>query len=292
MSFRAGFVNIIGNPNVGKSTLLNALLGERLSIITPKAQTTRHRIFGILNGDDYQVVFSDTPGVIKPAYALQESMMKEVRSAFEDADIFLYLVEPGMKALKDQMFFQELQKASVPVLVVLNKIDLLDQAKLESAVTYWKDQLPQAEVIPLSALHKFHTDYLMNRILNLLPEGQPYFERDALTDRSERFVASEIIREQVLLNYEKEIPYSTEIVIEEFKDEPELLRIRATIYVARDSQKGILIGKGGLAMKKTGAMARKGLEEFFAKQVFLDLFVKVSKDWRDKGTQLKRFGYQ
>lgn len=292
MAFKSGFVNIIGNPNVGKSTLLNALLGERLSIITPKAQTTRHRIFGILNNPKYQVVFSDTPGVIKPAYALQESMMKEVRSAFEDADIFLYLVEPGMKALKDEHFFQQLLKAQVPVLLVLNKIDLLDQEKLEKATAYWKDQLPNAEVIPLSALHKFHTDYLMQRILALLPEGEPYFDQEAITDRSERFVASEMIREQLLLNYEKEIPYSTEVVIEEFKDEPNILRIRATIYVARDSQKGIIIGKAGAALKKTAAGARKGMEDFFQKQVFLQVFVKVSKDWRDKSSQLKRFGYQ
>ena len=248
MTHKAGFINIIGNPNVGKSTLMNAIIGERLSIISPKAQTTRHRIFGILNHDDYQLVFSDTPGVIKPAYALQESMMTFVKSAFEDADVFLYIVEPGEKALKNEGFFKHLQETDIPVLLLVNKIDLIDQEKLEEVTKYWAEQLPKAEVIPVSALKKFHTDYLLQRLLEIAPENPAYFPKDSITDRSERFIVSEIIREKILRNYEKEIPYSVEIEVEEFKEEETIIRVRAVIHVARESQKGIIIGHKGLML--------------------------------------------
>ena len=291
MKHKSGFVNIIGNPNVGKSTLMNAMLGERLSIISPKAQTTRHRIFGILNEEDYQIVFSDTPGVIKPAYALQESMMTFVKSAFEDADVFLYIVEPGEKSLKNEGFFKHLQETDIPVLLLINKIDLLDQQKLEEVNAYWAGQLPRAEVVPISALNKFNTDYLLNRILELIPESPPYFAKDALTDRTERFVVSEIIREKILRNYNKEVPYSVEVEVEEFKEEEEIIRIRANIYVARETQKGIIIGHKGSKLKKVGTEARVECESFFKKKIYLELFVKVNKDWRNDDRKLKRFGY-
>lgn len=293
---KAGFVNLIGHPNVGKSTLTNALVGERLNIITPKAQTTRHRIFGILNGEtpafDYQLVFSDTPGVLDPAYALQETMLTAVKSAFEDADIFLYVVELGEGPLKHEGFFKGLQEAEQPVLVLLNKVDLHDQEKLERETALWSSWMPRAEIIPISALTKFNLDYVLNRIMQLIPESPAYFEKGQLTDRSERFVTSEIIREQILLNYSKEIPYSVEVGVDTFLEEEEIIRIRAVLYVARDSQKGILIGHKGAALKRVGIGARKRLQDFFQKHVHLELFVKVQPDWRNDRQKLKRFGYE
>jgi GTP-binding protein Era len=292
MEHKSGFVNIIGNPNVGKSTLMNAMVGERLSIITPKAQTTRHRIFGILNEPEYQIVFSDTPGVIQPAYKMQEHMMKFVSDAFEDADVFLYLVEPGDRALKDEGFFQKLATTTVPVLLIVNKIDTTTQEALEEEVDYWQTSLPNAEIIPISALEGANTDYLLSRLKELVPVSPPYFDKDALTDKTERFFVSEIIREQILLNYKKEIPYSVEVDVEEFKEEEDIIRMRCIIYVARDSQKGILIGHKGSRLKAVGIGARKQLEAFFAKKVHVETFVKVKKNWRDNDLQLKRFGYR
>ena len=292
MEHKSGFVNIIGNPNVGKSTLMNAMVGERLSIITPKAQTTRHRIFGILNEPEYQIVFSDTPGVIQPAYKMQEHMMKFVSEAFDDADVLLYLVEPGDRALKDAGFFQKLYTTELPVLLIINKIDTTDQEKLEEEVAYWKESLPTAEIIPISALEKANIDYLLQRLVALIPLSPPYFDKEALTDKTERFFVSELVREQILLNYKKEIPYSVEVDVEEFKEEEDIIRIRAIIYVARDSQKGILIGHKGSMLKRVGIGARKQLEAFFSKQVHLETFVKVKKNWRDNDLQLKRFGYK
>ena len=292
MEHKSGFVNIIGNPNVGKSTLMNAMVGERLSIITPKAQTTRHRIFGILNEPEYQIVFSDTPGVIQPAYKMQEHMMKFVSDAFEDADVFLYLVEPGDRALKDEGFFQKLATTSVPVLLIVNKIDTTTQEALEEEVGYWQTSLPNAEIIPISALEQANTDYLLTRLKELVPVSPPYFDKEALTDKTERFFVSEIIREQILLNYKKEIPYSVEVDVEEFKEDEDIIRMRCIIYVARDSQKGILIGHKGSRLKAVGIGARKQLEAFFAKKVHVETFVKVKKNWRDNDLQLKRFGYK
>ncbi|MDA9945953.1 GTPase Era [Schleiferiaceae bacterium] len=292
MEHKSGFVNIIGNPNVGKSTLMNAMVGERLSIITPKAQTTRHRIFGILNEPEYQIVFSDTPGVIQPVYKMQEHMMKFVSDAFEDADVFLYLVEPGDRALKDEGFFQKLATTAVPVLLIVNKIDTTTQEALEEEVGYWQTSLPNAEIIPISALEGANTDYLLSRLKELVPVSPPYFDKDALTDKTERFFVSEIIREQILLNYKKEIPYSVEVDVEEFKEEEDIIRMRCIIYVARDSQKGILIGHKGSRLKAVGIGARKQLEAFFAKKVHVETFVKVKKNWRDNDLQLKRFGYK
>ena len=292
MEHKSGFVNIIGNPNVGKSTLMNAMVGERLSIITPKAQTTRHRIFGILNEPEYQIVFSDTPGVIQPAYKMQEHMMKFVSDAFEDADVFLYLVEPGDRALKDEGFFQKLATTAVPVLLIVNKIDTTTQEALEEEVGYWQTSLPNAEIIPISALEGANTDYLLSRLKELVPVSPPYFDKDALTDKTERFFVSEIIREQILLNYKKEIPYSVEVDVEEFKEDEDIIRMRCIIYVARDSQKGIIIGHKGSRLKAVGIGARKQLEAFFAKKVHVETFVKVKKNWRDNDLQLKRFGYK
>ena len=292
MEHKSGFVNIIGNPNVGKSTLMNAMVGERLSIITPKAQTTRHRIFGILNEPEYQIVFSDTPGVIQPAYKMQEHMMKFVSDAFEDADVFLYLVEPGDRALQDEGFFQKLATTSIPVLLIVNKIDTTTQEALEEEVGYWKTSLPNAEIIPISALEGANTDYLLSRLKELVPLSPPYFDKDALTDKTERFFVSEIIREQILLNYKKEIPYSVEVDVEEFKEDEDIIRMRCIIYVARDSQKGIIIGHKGSRLKAVGIGARKQLEAFFAKKVHVETFVKVKKNWRDNDLQLKRFGYK
>jgi GTP-binding protein Era len=292
MNHKSGFVNIIGNPNVGKSTLMNALVGERLSIITPKAQTTRHRIFGILNEPEYQIVFSDTPGVIQPAYKMQEQMMKFVSDAFEDADVFLYLVEPGDRALKDQGFFEKLLNTKFPVLLIINKIDTTNQELLENEVEYWNDALPNAEIIPISALKEANTAYLLERLIALIPQSPPYFDKDTLTDKTERFFVSEIVREQILMNYKKEIPYSVEVDVEEFKEAEDIIRMRAVIYVARDSQKGIIIGHRGSMLKRVGVGARKQLEKFFAKKVHLETFVKVKKNWRDSDAQLKRFGYK
>ncbi|MBW3517758.1 GTPase Era [Flavobacterium sp. NKUCC04_CG] len=291
MTHKAGFVNIIGNPNVGKSTLMNAFVGERLSIITSKAQTTRHRILGIVNGEDFQIMFSDTPGIIKPAYDLQKSMMDFVKSAFEDADILLYMVEIGEKELKDEAFFKRITNSTIPVLLLLNKIDLSNQEELVTQVALWQEKVPNAEIFPISALEKFNVTEVFERIIQLLPESPAYYPKDALTDKPERFFVNEIIREKVLLCYDKEIPYSVEIETEEFLEDEEIIRIRALIMVERDSQKGIIIGHKGAAIKKVGIMAREQLEKFFGKQVHIELFVKVNKDWRNSAFQLRRFGY-
>ena len=289
---KAGFVNIIGNPNVGKSTLMNAFVGEKLSIITSKAQTTRHRILGIVNGEDFQMILSDTPGIIKPAYGLQESMMDFVKSALEDADVILYMVEIGEKRLKDEKFFEKLRKSKVPVLLLLNKIDTADQEKLEEQMQYWQGEFPEAEIHPISALTNFNIKEVFERIVNLLPEAPPYYPKDQLTDKPERFFVNETIREKILKYYKKEIPYSVEIETEEFFEDDDIIRIRSIIMVERDSQKGILIGHKGTALKKVGVQARKDLEAFFNKQIHLKLVVKVVKNWRSDPRQLKRFGYQ
>jgi len=288
---KAGYINIIGNPNVGKSSLMNALVGERLSIITSKAQTTRHRILGIVNEKDYQLIFSDTPGIIQPAYKLQENMMDFVHSAFQDADVLLYMVEIGEKCLKDEKLFERLQNTKIPLLLLLNKIDTADQEFVLEQIAYWQEQLPNATIFPLSALNKFNVDTVMNRIKELVPESPPYFEKDALTDKSERFFVCETIREKILKYYKKEIPYSVEVEVEEFKQEEDIIRIRSIIYVIRDSQKGIIIGHQGKSLKKVGSLARRDLEQFFQKKIFLELYVKVNKDWRNDDNQLKRFGY-
>ena len=288
---KAGFVNIIGNPNVGKSTLMNAFVGEKLSIITSKAQTTRHRIFGIVSGDDFQVVFSDTPGIIKPSYALQASMMDFVKSAFEDADILIYMVEIGEKELKDEVFFNRINKLEVPVLLLINKVDTSDQNILEEQVAYWKEKVPRAEIFPISALRNFQTEVVFNRIIELLPESPAFFPKDQLTDKPERFFVNEIIREKILLHYKKEIPYSVEVETESFADSETIIHIRAVIMVERESQKGIIIGHKGEALKRVGVEARTDLEKFFGKQIHLELFVKVNKDWRSNARQLRRFGY-
>jgi len=288
---KAGFVNIIGNPNVGKSTLMNAFVGEKLSIITSKAQTTRHRIFGIVSGDDFQVVFSDTPGIIKPSYALQASMMDFVKSAFEDADILIYMVEIGEKELKDEVFFNRINKLEVPVLLLINKVDTSDQNTLEEQVAYWKEKVPRAEIFPISALRNFQTEVVFNRIIELLPESPAFFPKDQLTDKPERFFVNEIIREKILLHYKKEIPYSVEVETESFADSETIIHIRSVIMVERESQKGIIIGHKGEALKRVGVEARTDLEKFFGKQIHLELFVKVNKDWRSNARQLRRFGY-
>lgn len=288
---KAGFVNIIGNPNVGKSTLMNAFVGEKLSIITSKAQTTRHRIFGIVSGDDFQVVFSDTPGIIKPSYALQASMMDFVKSAFEDADILIYMVEIGEKELKDEVFFNRINKLKVPVLLLINKVDTSDQNILEEQVAYWKEKVPRAEIFPISALRNFQTEVVFNRIIELLPESPAFFPKDQLTDKPERFFVNEIIREKILLHYKKEIPYSVEVETESFADSETIIHIRSVIMVERESQKGIIIGHKGEALKRVGVEARTDLEKFFGKQIHLELFVKVNKDWRSNVRQLRRFGY-
>lgn len=288
---KAGFVNIIGNPNVGKSTLMNAFVGEKLSIITSKAQTTRHRIFGIVSGDDFQVVFSDTPGIIKPSYALQASMMDFVKSAFEDADILIYMVEIGEKELKDEAFFKRINQLDVPVLLLINKVDTSDQNVLEEQVAYWKEKVPRAEIYPISALRNFQTEVVFNRIIELLPESPAFFPKDQLTDKPERFFVNEIIREKILLHYKKEIPYSVEVETESFADSETIIHIRSVIMVERESQKGIIIGHKGEALKRVGVEARTDLEKFFGKQIHLELFVKVNKDWRNNVRQLRRFGY-
>ncbi len=288
---RAGFVNIIGNPNVGKSTLMNALVGERISIITSKAQTTRHRIMGIVNGDDFQIVYSDTPGVLKPNYRLQESMLGFSRSALSDADVLLYVTDVVESEDKNADFLEKVKENPAPVILIINKIDLTDQTGLEKLVEKWQAELPRAEIFPVSALNNFNLDVLLKRIKELLPESPPFFEKDALTDRPARFFVNEIIREKILLNYDKEIPYSTEVVVESFKEDKKLININAVIYVERDSQKGIIIGKQGKSLKRVGMEARKDLETFFEKKIFLELFVKVEKDWRNKELKLKGFGY-
>ncbi len=288
---KAGFVNIIGNPNVGKSTLMNAFVGERLSIITSKAQTTRHRILGIVNGDDFQVLFSDTPGIIKPAYQLQESMMDFVKSAFEDADILLYLVELGEKELKDEKFFSKITSSKTPVLLLINKIDEGNELLLKEALEMWQEKVPNAEIFAISALKNFGVPEVFNRILELLPESPAFYPKDQLTDKPERFFVNEAIREKILIHYKKEIPYSVEIDTEEFFEEETIIRIRSVIMVERETQKGIIIGHKGTALKRVGTEARKDLQKFFGKQIHLELYVKVNKDWRNDARQLRRFGY-
>ena len=289
---KAGFVNIVGNPNVGKSTLTNALVGERLSIITSKAQTTRHRIMGIVNGDDYQIVYSDTPGVLKPNYKLQESMLGFSVSALSDADILLYVTDPMDSFDKNEDFLQKVKVFEGKTILIVNKIDLIDQSQLEQLVEFWHQQLPKAEIFAISAKEKFNIEPLFHRIKELLPDSPPFFDKDALTDKPERFFVTEIIREKILLHYEKEIPYSVEVVVEEFKEDENIIRISALIYCERDSQKGILIGKQGKSLRRVGIDARKDIETFFAKKVFLQLFVKVEKDWRNRERKLRSFGYQ
>lgn len=291
IKFKSGFVNIIGNPNVGKSTLLNLLMDEKLAIATHKAQTTRHRIKGILSGENYQVVFSDTPGVLEPAYELQSKMMHYVKEALVDADLILYVVEIGEKSLKNEDFFEKLKKVNIPILLLINKIDTTDQQRLEGAVEYWHGQFPNAEILPISATEKVNIELLKNKIVSLLPEGPQYFPEDQLTDKSERFIVNETIREKILLNYKKEIPYSVEIVTQIFKEGLELIQIESEIYVERDTQKGIIIGHKGESLSKVGKEAREDLEKFFGKKIFLKLFVKVKKDWRKKDGDLRRFGY-
>ena len=291
MEHKAGFVNIIGNPNVGKSTLMNAFVGERLSIITSKAQTTRHRILGIVNGEDFQVVLSDTPGIIKPAYEMQKSMMDFVKSAFEDADVLIYMVEIGEKELKDEAFFNKIIHSKIPVLLLLNKIDKSDQQQLEEQIDLWKEKVPNAEIYPISALENFNVKEVFARILELLPQSPPYYPKDALTDKPERFFVNETIREKILLNYDKEIPYAVEIETEEFLEDEKIIRIRSVIMVERDTQKGIIIGHKGAALKKVGMQSREELEKFFGKQIHIELYVKVNKDWRSNSYQLRRFGY-
>lgn len=291
MKHRSGFVNILGNPNVGKSTIMNSLVGEKLSIVTPKVQTTRHRIKGIVNGDDFQIVYSDTPGIIMPRYKLHESMMNFVNIAITDADIILYVTEVSEKPEEENEYTEKIRRSGIPIVVAINKIDLSTQPSVENLIRSWEKVFPDSTVIPVSALKGFNLDTLLNAITERLPEGEPYFPKDQLTDKYERFFASEIIREKIFLNYQKEIPYSAEIEIENFKDEGGLLKIRALIHVTRDSQKGILIGHKGEKLKKVGTESRIEMEAFFGKKVFLELYVKVTKDWRDKPQVLKRFGY-
>lgn len=288
---KAGFVNIIGNPNVGKSTLMNAFMGEKLSIITSKAQTTRHRILGIVNGDDFQVVLSDTPGIIKPAYELQASMMDFVKSAFEDADVLIYMVEIGEKELKDDAFFKKITNSKIPVLLLLNKIDTSDQEQLEAQAELWQQKVPNAEFYPISALNGFNIKNVFDRIVELLPESPAFYPKDQLTDKPERFFVNEAIREKILLHYKKEIPYAVEVDTEEFHEDETIIRIRSVIMVERDTQKGIIIGHKGSALKRVGVEARKDLEKFFGKQIHLELYVKVNKNWRSNQNQLRRFGY-
>jgi GTP-binding protein Era len=288
---KSGFVNIVGNPNVGKSTLMNLLVGEKISIITSKMQTTRHRIMGIVNTDDMQIVYSDTPGVLKPNYKLQENMLNFSESALTDADVLVYVTDTVEKIDKNDFFLEKVKKTTSPILLVINKIDLSNQKDLENLVAGWKNVFPEAEIIPISASNKFNIDYLKKRIEALIPNSPPYFEKDALTDRPARFFVTEIIREKILLYYQKEIPYSVEVVVEQFTESKELVHIRALIIVERDSQKGIIIGEQGKALKKVGTMARKDIELFFEKKIFLEMFVKVEKDWRNRDNILKKFGY-
>lgn len=289
---KSGFVNIIGNPNVGKSTLMNQLVGERISIITAKAQTTRHRILGIVNTEDMQIVYSDTPGVLQPNYRLQKSMLNYSEAALGDADVLLYVTDAVEKTDKNREFLQRVQQAKCPVLLLINKIDLIDQPTLETLVEQWHALLPDAEIIPLSALNKFNIEPIKQRVIALLPDSPPYFEKDALTDRPARFFVTEIIREKILLYYQKEIPYATEVIVESFVESEEMIHIRAVIFVERETQKGIIIGHQGQALKKVGTMARKDMEAFFGKKVFLEMFVKVEKDWRNRDNILRAFGYQ
>jgi GTP-binding protein Era len=288
---KAGFVSIIGKPNVGKSTLMNQLVGEKLSIITSKAQTTRHRILGILSGENFQIVYSDTPGIIKPAYKLQESMMTFVKTAVSDADIIIYIVELGQKFDPDDEVIRRIKKSEKKLILVINKVDLDKDKLLESMMAEWQVQLQPDELIPVSALKSFNINFLLDAIINLLPEHPAYFPKDEITDKPERFFAAEIVREKIFLNYKQEVPYSSEVVITDFKEDEKIIRIRAEIYVERDSQKGILIGKGGRSLKKVGIESRADMEKFFGKQIHIETFVKVEPDWRKKITSLKKFGY-
>jgi GTP-binding protein Era len=288
---KAGFVNIIGSPNVGKSTLINAILGQKLVITNAKAQTTRHRILGMLNADDYQLILSDTPGIIQPAYKLQESMMDAMQSVFDDADVLVYMVEIGEKKGKDESVIKRLSKTDKPLFLVINKIDKGNQSLLEATIDAWKEQLPNAQIRSISALEKFQIEEFVTQMVALLPEHQPYFPKDQLSDKSERFVVNEVIRDKILSNYDKEIPYSVEVATESFKVEDSIIKISAVIFVERNSQKGILIGHKGAALKKVGTQARRDLERFFEKKVHLELFVKVNKDWRSNANALKGFGY-
>lgn len=292
MIHKSGFVNIIGNPNVGKSTLMNALVGEKLSIITSKAQTTRHRILGIVNHEEYQIIFSDTPGIIKPAYELQTSMMDFVKSAFDDADVLIYMVEVGEKELKNEAFFNKIIHSKIPVILLLNKIDKSTKEEVDEKIKYWREKVPNSFVYVISALEKFNVEAVFYKIIELLPEGPPFYPKDQLTDKSERFFVNEKIREKILTHYKKEIPYSVEVETESFIEEDSIIRIRSIIMVERDTQKGIIIGHKGTAIKRVGAEARKDLERFFQKKVFIELYVKVNKNWRNDKDQLKRFGYK
>jgi len=288
---KAGFVNIIGCPNVGKSTLMNALVGERLSIITSKAQTTRHRIMGIVSDKNYQIVFSDTPGIIKPVYKLQEKMMHFVINAFTDADVFLLITDVFEDIQLEDSYLNKLQKTKTPILLLINKIDIATQAQLEEKLILWREKLPNAEMMAISALEKFNIDKIMGRIIELLPNGNAFYSKEEFTDKSERFFVSEIVREKILLNYKKEIPYSVEVIVNSFSDEEKIIKIQVDILVERDSQKGIIIGDKGTALKRVGIQSRKDMEVFFKKQIYLELFVKVDKDWRSNDTRLKNFGY-
>ena len=290
---KAGFVNIIGSPNVGKSTLMNRLVGEKLSIITSKQQTTRHRIMGIINGEDFQIVLSDTPGVLNPSYKLHEKMMRFVDTALSDADVILFVTDIFESKVNHEETLERIKKHSAPVLLLINKVDLIKtQEDLIKKVEYWKEQIPRAEILPVSALHGLSTDFILPKIIELLPESPPFFDKDELTDKPLRFFVTEIIREKILQNYSKEIPYSVEVVVEEFKEEIDIIKIRANIYVMRPSQKGIIIGHQGSKIKKVGTEARIDIEEFLDKKVFLDLYVKVDPDWRDKENKLKKYGYE
>ncbi|MBS7237353.1 MAG: GTPase Era [Prevotellaceae bacterium] len=289
---KAGFVSIVGNPNVGKSTLMNLFVGERISIATFKAQTTRHRIMGIVSTDDYQIVFSDTPGVLKPNYKLQEDMLAFSVSSLEDADILLYVTDTVEKQSKNEDFISKVKKLNIPILVLINKIDLSNEKEVTKLVEYWHEQIPQAEIVPLSAKARFNVDNVQKRIVELLPESPDYFDKDQLTDKPSRFIVSEIIREKILLYYDKEIPYSVEVLVTEFKEDKKLIRIAATIFVERESQKGIIIGHGGVALKRVGEEARRDIQKFFDKKVFLQLYVKVNPNWRNSSKSLESFGYE
>ena len=292
MAHKSGFVNIIGNPNVGKSTLMNAMVGEKLCIVTAKAQTTRHRIMGIVNGKDWQIVYSDTPGILKPAYRLQEKMMDFVDSAIGDADVILYVTDTQETPDKNAAYIEKLRDLACPVIVVINKIDLSDQAKVTELMEWWNAQVPGALVIPASAREKFNLESILDAVVERLPLSPPWYDKDTFTDRNLRFFASEIVREQILLNYKEEIPYSCEVVVDSFREKPEMYEIAATIYVMRESQKGIVIGRGGAALKRVGTAARKEMEDFFQKKVYLQLLVKVDPDWRENRRELRKFGYE
>ena len=292
MAHKAGFVNILGNPNVGKSTLMNKLVGERISIITSKSQTTRHRIMGIVSGDDFQIVYSDTPGIIKPKYKLQETMMKFISIALSDADVILYVTDVVEKFDKNEEYIERVRKSGVPVLLLLNKIDLSTQEEVVALIEQWKVLLPEAEIIPISAKRNFQVGIILDRILEFLPEGSAFFPKDELTDKSERFFVSEIIREKILMLYKEEVPYSVQIEVESFKESKDIIHIDVIIYVIRETQKGILIGQQGSMLKRVGTQARLDMEEFFDKKIFLQMRVKVKKDWRDNESDIKKFGYE